>query len=495
MNGQIVTPPEMQESEKKAFAGGVSAETLMDQAGAGIAAILQGEHPAPGHCLIYLGKGNNGGDALVAADRLQRLGWKLWVRNSVEDAELGDLPAKKLQVLAGSIRRVDDREEIRQIGHPLIILDGLLGLGGRAGLSEKIKALTKELNWCRQNLGAKVYAIDLPSGLAEQGIDPDCVVADLTITIGFVKEACVRDDATAYVGRIGLVSLPELKVKDGDSKPLLTTPDNLRHFVAPRGFESHKGDYGRIGIVAGSPGYLGAAVLCSGAAARAGGGLITIFVPRDIYPILAGRMPAEIMVRPVKDRREMLEEKLDAVALGPGLGKAGHDEILEVIANFKGPMVVDADGLNALSERIDILSHCAGPRLLTPHPGEMSRLWPDRPKDRKESVKAFTEKYPVTLLLKGARTLIGAAGQGLSYNSSGTPGMATGGSGDVLSGVCAALLGRGLSPFDAARFGAWLCGKASELSLADQSEESMLPLDTIQNLGRAYQALRAGCLT
>ena len=155
-------------------------------------------------------------------------------------------------------------------------------------------------------------------------------------------------------------------------------------------------------------------------------------------------------------------------------------------------MVVDADALNIVSHQINTLAKVGGPRLLTPHPGEMSRLWPTGTSSRVETVRAFTDQFEVTLLLKGARTLVGQKGKPLSYNATGTPGMATGGSGDILTGVCGALLGRHLEPYDAARLGAWLCGRAAELSVDSESEESMLPSDTLRYLGTAFRELREG---
>jgi NAD(P)H-hydrate epimerase len=152
-------------------------------------------------------------------------------------------------------------------------------------------------------------------------------------------------------------------------------------------------------------------------------------------------------------------------------------------------MVVDADALNIVSHQVDTLAKLSGPRLLTPHPGEMKRLWPREASSRTEIVRAFTNQFEVTLLLKGARTLVGQKGKPLSYNSTGTPGMATGGSGDVLTGVCSALLGQHLEPYDAARVGAWLCGRAAELALETESEESLLPSDSLRYLGQAFKEL------
>jgi len=212
-------------------------------------------------------------------------------------------------------------------------------------------------------------------------------------------------------------------------------------------------------------------------------------VPEDTYEIVAAKMPPEVMVKPVPDPRVVLDHRLDAVGIGPGIGIQSPDAVLELISRFGGPMVVDADALNLLADKPVVLHQCAGGRLLTPHPGEMARLWPVKGKSRSQIVHEFTSEYPVALLLKGARTIVGARNMPLTYNSSGTPGQATGGSGDVLTGVCAALLGRGISTYDAGRLGAWLCGKASEFALDEESEESMLPSDTIKHLGAAFRAL------
>src|SRR5437867_2456436 len=155
-------------------------------------------------------------------------------------------------------------------------------------------------------------------------------------------------------------------------------------------------------------------------------------------------------------------------------------------------MVVDADALNIISANVSILKNCRGPRLLTPHPGEMKRLAGDHKISRSELAKQFTAEFPVTLLLKGSRTVVAENGKRISYNTTGNPGMATGGMGDVLTGVCAALLAQKLSPFDAARVGAWVCGRAAELArfnYGGESEQSLLPRDVLTNLGPAFREL------
>jgi hydroxyethylthiazole kinase-like uncharacterized protein yjeF len=480
----------MQKLEKSAFEQGVQAESLMDRAGVGIANAILRRQPRPGLCVAYLGKGNNAGDAIVAASLLAKTGWEIWTRCLVGNSDLQSLPKKKI---AGLNATSIEKPLVALPGYrPKIILDGLLGLGSRPELNAQLKASTREINALRRNTCATVYAIDLPTGLGEEAIDPDAVVADFTITIGFPKTALFRDDATNAVGRILVVDLEELTTR-APKEPthgILSEPAGLRHLSPRRSFDSHKGNYGRVGIAAGSRGFVGASILCAEAAARGGAGLITLYVPDDIYECVVPKIIPEIMVSPTSDFRSILENRLDALAIGPGMGSSRQQEILDLVRLFPGPAVVDADALNALSVATNQLGNSVGPRLLTPHPGEMSRLWQTSGKTRVQIVREFTSEYPVALLLKGARTLVGQKGMQIAYNSSGSPGMATGGSGDVLTGVCGALLARGLSPYDAGRFGAWLCGRAGELAAESFSEESMLPSDLFFHFGAALRDLR-----
>jgi NAD(P)H-hydrate epimerase len=486
----ILSSSETQNLERSAFEQGIHAESLMDSAAAGIADAILRRHPQPGLCVAYLGKGNNAGDAIVAASILAKAGWEIWTRSLVGDSDLQDLPKKKIAGLHAS--RIENPLVTLPDYRPRIILDGLLGLGSRPELSAKLKAFTREINALRQSSDTTVFAVDFPTGLGEEGIDPDAVVADCTVTIGFPKTALFRDDATNIVGRILVVDLEELTSR-GPKEPIngiLSEPGNLRHLSPRRSFDSHKGNYGRVGIAAGSRGFIGASILCAEAVARGGAGLINLYVPGEIYELVVPGIMPEIMVKPTSDFRSVLDERLDALAIGPGVGHSRQKEVLDLVRLFPGPAVVDADALNALSTAIDQLHHSAGQRLLTPHPGEMSRLWQTSGKSRVQIVKEFTSEFPVALLLKGARTLVGEKGKPVAYNSSGSPGMATGGSGDVLTGVCAALLGRGLSCYDAGRLGAWLCGRAGELAADALSEESMVPSDLFLHFGEALRDLR-----
>src|ERR1051325_2274279 len=199
----------------------------------------------------------------------------------------------------------------------------------------------------------------------------------------------------------------------------------------------------------------------------------------------------EAMIKPGDSYGDLLKEKAHVWAGGPRLGKSHAAEILELVEKVKEPMVLDADGLNIVSEKTSALRCCKGKRLLTPHPGEMKRLFPKEQESRAKTATKFCDRFPVTLLLKGSRTIVAERDRPLSYNSTGNPGMATGGMGDVLTGVCAGLLGQGLSPYDAARVGAWLCGRAAEIAIFNgyQSEESLLPRDVLDHLGDAFKEL------
>ena len=492
MDSPILTSAQMRAAEEAAFARGVEIETLMNQAGAGVAGAVRKFFPNPGKCIVFSGKGHNGGDALVAAECLKRWGWKIDIRLPFPEAECGELTRKKLGALRDAPPNSGAAAESTGC---TVILDGLLGLGTQSLLREPIRTATREINQLRAERNAFVFAVDLPTGLnGDSGeIDPDCVVADCTVTIGFAKHGLIVDPALDFTGRIEVVPLVDLVPGEGAPNEILATAPSLATLLPRRKFSAYKNQFGRIGVVAGSKGFVGAALLTAQGALRSGAGLVEIFVPEEIYSIVASAAPIEAMVKPVRSYRDLLdEEKIDVWAVGPGLGKAQASHLLRFIERAEKPMVVDADGLNILAEKIGVLEHCQGKRLLTPHPGEMERLIHPGKMTRAWIARNVCEQLPVTLLFKGSRTIVCEQNRPLSYNNTGNPGMATGGMGDVLTGVCAGLAGQGLPFYDAARVGAWLCGRAAEISIfnANASEESLLPRDVLDNLGRAFRDLR-----
>jgi ADP-dependent NAD(P)H-hydrate dehydratase / NAD(P)H-hydrate epimerase len=521
----VLTSAQMRAAEEAAFASGVRIEALMNKAGAGVAQAVTKFFPKPGRCIVFAGKGNNAGDALFAAQCLAKRGWKIKVRLAFRETDCSELMRKKLGDLRNTTTRVPDwtdrtdhdvgvtilelfacaadqlaftEEEIAAETYlgsaaPLIILDGLLGVGGKPPPREPIRAACRAINQLRTTKGAYVFAIDLPTGLdTDSGkTDRDCVVADFTVTIGYAKPGLLADGAPNCVGRLELVPLDELRPPGTKPKEIIASPPAFCGLLPRRKYNSYKNQFGRIGVVAGSKGFIGAALMTSQGALRAGAGLVEVFVPEQIYEIVAEAAFMEAMVKPVASYRDLVKEKPDVWAVGPGLGKSRAAEILELIEKARQPMVLDADGLNIVSEKTSVLRRCKGERLLTPHPGEMKRLFLGEKDSRARTATRFCSRFPVTLLLKGSRTIVAQRGRPLSYNTTGNPGMAAGGMGDVLTGVCAGLLGQGLSLYDAARIGAWVCGRAAEIAIFNngQSEQSVLPRDVLNHLGDAFKEL------
>lgn len=493
----IVTPAEMTALEQAALAAGVSAESLMDEAGRRMAALIQRLSPAGTRlAIVYAGRGNNAGDAFVVAGRLRAAGWAVGLR--LADAALEGLAGAKLAAL-GDLPRWSAAEARGALtGAPFVAVDGLLGLGARGPFREPIGELARELNALRARGGARVFALDLPSGL---GGDPAPVIADATLAVGFAKTLLVEDAAVNFVGHLEVIPLPGLHPPPAEGRATLSTARALAGLLPPRPFDAHKTRVGRVGVLAGGIGTTGAAVMCALGALKAGAGLVTLFAREAIRPTLAAAAPPEVMVKPLPAVLDLMDENFDVLAVGPGLPPdEDSDELRSLLERWPRAMVIDAGALSALTQNVSLLDACAGPRLLTPHPGEMARVWAAEASlrgtdletlPRAEVVERFTGRYPVALLLKGARALVGAAGRPLAYNSTGSPGMASGGMGDILTGVCAALLGQGLDAYDAGRLGAWLTGRAAELAMrGGESEQSLAATDLPRHFGAAFAELR-----
>lgn len=481
---------EMRQLEEHAFKEGATPEGLMEKAGAGIAAAIRRRCSGKGIAIACIGSGNNGGDALVAIRHLAEAGWETGVRCLHSKTELGALPRKKLRQLGDC--QLNAALPDFDVDRPLVLLDGLLGIGASGPLRAPLAELAEWMNSTRLAHPAYTIAMDIPSGVnGDSGeVYQGAVVADLTLTIGVPKPGLFASTAINHTGAIELVPLAELPVPKNET-PCLNDMHSVHGLLSRRGHDFHKGDAGKVGILAGSRGMLGAAVLCATGALRAGAGLVVLFADESLYPLLAAMLPAEAMLRPISSLAEIDPAEFDAIAVGPGLGSSGNEaeqDFLSLMRQIKRPLVIDADGLNRIAE--------AGPgkyvganAVLTPHPGEMAKLFPEWVgMDRLEAAKAFTAQYDgATLLLKGARSLVTRSGFPLYVNGTGNAGMASGGQGDVLTGVIVALLAQGLEAQDAARYGAWLCGRAAELAIShgNASTQSLLAGDVCDWLGRA----------
>ena len=481
----------MRELEDRAFKQGATAEELMEKAGRGIADAILRRYPQGMVAVACIGSGNNGGDALVALRYLAAKGWKVGVRCLHPMASLGVLPRKKWREL-GDCPNYNELM-LDSPRHPIVLLDGLLGIGASGPLRAPLVELADWMNEMRRSRGAVVVSMDIPSGVdADTGeIYNGAVVADLTLTVGVVKAGLLSPVAVNATGVIETIPLSELPAPEDDS-PCLMDGHSLRGLLTQRPHDFHKGDAGRVGILAGSHGMLGAAVLCARGAMRSGAGLVTVFAYEDIYPMLAAMLPPEVMLHPVKSLDEIRKIPMDAMAMGPGIGASNQQENRRwrtLLKRLNLPMVLDADALNRLAGE-SLVKYLRPNYVLTPHPGEMARLFPEgEHMDRMDKVNAFIERYPgTTLLLKGAHSIIAQSGKPLQVNGSGNSGMACGGQGDVLTGVIAGLLAQGISPFDAARLGAWLCGRAAELAISHgkQSVQSLSAGDIPDWLGMAW---------
>src|SRR4030095_8156130 len=272
----VLSSAQMQAAEQAAFARGVSVETLMDQAGAGVARAIRQFFPRPATCIVFAGKGHNGGDVLVAADQLQGIGWKIDIRWPFAEDACSELTQKKLKAVRDTAPKSSDTIDRAP---QTIVLDGLLGTGAKSYLREPVRTAAREINRLRRDENAYVFAVDLPTGLdADSGEnDPeDSVIADVTVTIGFAKHGLIVDSALNFVGRIEVVPLPGLWPDASAPNELVANPSSLSPILPRRRFDAYKNEFGRIGVVAGSKGFVGAALMTTEGALRAGAGLVEV---------------------------------------------------------------------------------------------------------------------------------------------------------------------------------------------------------------------------
>ncbi|HHW55888.1 MAG: NAD(P)H-hydrate dehydratase [bacterium] len=515
----VVTAAQMRERDRWAIEEvGLPGLVLMENAGRQVAALarrLLDEGGAGKKAWIFAGKGNNGGDGLVAARYLARAGVQVETFLLAREGELRGDAAANLQIC-------------RQLGLPLVelhssadlaalaprragvdlIIDALLGTGIRGPVQGFLAEVISFIN----EGGSPVLAIDLPSGLeADTGVCPGPVVkATDTVTLDLPKWGlCLYPGAD----RVGRLWVADIGMPPGAPLPepgvFLTTPRELTDLQTARPPESHKGSWGRVLVVAGSQGMAGAAVLAARGALRSGAGLVTVASPAGVQPTVAAHLaeamtyplpqtPAGGLGRAAEDELLPLLEWASVLALGPGLGREGETQelVCSLLPRLKMPVVIDADGLTALVGRTEFLRRVPGPVVITPHPGEMARLCGITPEEVQANRLALARQkaaeWQVTLVLKGARTIIAAPDGRAAINPTGNPGLATGGTGDVLTGIIAGLLGQGLPPFTAAVAGAFLHGAAGDLAAREMGEAGLLAGDVALYLPAAWQALKEG---
>jgi len=499
----VLSSQQMVAREEQTFQSGITAAALMDAAGEAMSERIVSIYPDRRSFLVLVGKGNNGGDGLVVARHLAKAGKDLQVVLTTPDDQLGKLPQMQLAKFRGEFPALEIkpwRDDLEFPDSDGVVIDALLGIQARGALRGVLAQVVAKLNAARTSHFFRTVALDLPTGLAayEDGKAPQdrdaAVVADVTIAVGFAKNVLVRETLSGWVGRLETVAWSNDKAQSASRQVLV--PDELAGLLPRRSAFSYKGDFGKLAIVAGSVGFTGAPVLCAQAAQAMGAGLISVVTRKDASSIVASTAPHEAMVSGWLDNGIVppVVEKASAIAIGPGLGVNPETIIMLRTALLTGcPVLIDADGLNVLAQNLDLLRDAKGPVLLTPHVGEMARLIGRKftPDERESVARDFVDKHNVTLVLKGTRTLITAPSQPFFINTSGNPGLSTGGSGDTLSGILGALLAQGLAPLDAARLGVWLHGRAADLALAARGcEEGLTPTMLSAYLGKALVSLR-----
>ncbi len=487
---------EMLAIEASAKADGWTEEGLLQRAGSALAVAIAGFFPVPGMAVGYLGKGHNAGDVIVALGVLRdQFGWKTGIRRAFPTEVFAPLTRGLLE--ASLLDELEaDSVPPPPVGGPLLLIDGLLGIGSQGSPREPIAMLIREMNDLRTKRAAMVAAADLPSGLnADTGeAGAPCVVADLTLMIAQAKCGLLKAEAADFTGALALVPVSPLEHAASTETDLIC-PQFLEIGKAPRPFDFHKGRAGRVSLLVGSEDYPGAAVLAATGALRGGAGLITLHAPRPWVERISSRCPPEVIVRAFDRLPEALEHPADAWVVGCGLGQptaSNSSILLDWMEHHEGPMVLDADALNLLA-RSGRRSMLRGNHLITPHPGEFRRLCPELADlHREEQARGFARSHSATLLLKGARTLVHRQGSPLWCNSTGHPGMASGGQGDLLAGVIGALLAGGHPCIDAASLGAWICGRASEIAIWHHGHcaESLSASDTAERIGHAFNDWR-----
>lgn len=464
--------------------GYATGEELMRRAGKAIAArvmeVCQARQFSK-EILLLAGKGNNGGDAFVAAFYLCQSGFdpKILLTTPQEDIRSEALiHFKKLEKLPIPIASALKIQEIKMVLNQFkgdVIIDGLLGTGFKPPLSDFYQEVIGIINQTH----AYIVSIDIPSGLSHVKSESPVIMADQTLSLGTVKDVLVSSGNIDYSGRVIPVDIgfPTQLVNEFYSNIHVFDQADCRLYLHRRLRSAHKGKFGHVLIVGGSFGMSGAAILSAYGALRSGCGRVSVYTENESRPIVHSAIPEAMTIdfdhlvekwrkRKSTELRKALEI-YSVLCIGPGLGKSPRAfHILKALGeNFKGPVIMDADALNLLSLNPEIIEIFSKQRVLTPHPGEAARLLgvttKDIESDRAQVILKLQKKYASTVVLKGANSLVSDSGVS-TLHLTGTPAMAQGGMGDVLSGIIAGFSGQGLSPYDASNLGVCLHGLCAE---------------------------------
>lgn len=480
---------------------GIPSIVLMENAAIAVVDAIRGHYPDADRAAIFCGTGQNGGDGLAVARLLENRGIVPVVvivgerarfagdaRTNLEICERLGLPIYDITT-PGEIE-----DAIAHVADADLLVDAIFGTGLNrppAGLhAETIRAIAE--------MRIPLLALDMPSGAnASSGVPFEpCVKAEVTVTFAAPKLCHIFNPTAAYCGKIVVadISIPQIAIDEEGVTLAITTPREIAPLFGLRRAETHKGTYGHVAIVAGSPGRSGAAVLAARGALRAGAGLVTVVTDHETAPLVHAHS-VESMTFSGADVAGFIASK-DAALVGPGLAddEASYARVRSIVAALEVPLVIDASGLNAFTGRANELNPGARARVITPHPGELARLSGSDPKtvnaDRTAAARVAARSTGCVVVLKGNQTLIAAPDGQVNVNPTGNPGMASGGMGDVLGGIVAALLARGIDPFDAACAAVYLHGLAGDMLKEEMGDTGLAALDLAEKLPHAIQRLR-----
>lgn len=451
---------------------------------------------------VFCGKGNNGGDGLVIARLLAQSNHAVTVyilefgHKGTEDFQVN---LARLHETAAAIRFISSEETLYDIPANDVVIDALLG----SGINRPTDGLTARLIQHINNSSNEVIAIDIPSGLFVDHSSRGNIVikADHTLSFQCFKPAFLMPENAANIGEVDLLDIGLLPgfLTLRDSPFHLVNKAMAKQLLLPRKPFSHKGDYGHAAIIAGSYGMMGAAILCARACLRSGVGKLTCHVPAFGYNIMQTSVPEAMCktgqsddINSVQDHPTQEMDKYDTIGIGPGLGPnvvSNVQLLYSVFEQNRRPMVIDADGLNAIAQEKALLNKMPLNSILTPHPKEFERLFGKTANDYDRIQLALQKaaEYDLYIILKGRYTFIASPDGKGYFNSSGNPGMATGGTGDVLTGIITGLLAQQYTPQHAAILGVYLHGVAGDLAAAYASQPSLIASDLVDFLGQAYQ--------
>jgi len=519
MTHRVLTAGQMQKVDADTIAGGVPGLELMERAGRGVADIIARRY-VTGRAAIFVGPGNNGGDGLVVARHLVQVGWSCSIHLVKPGSECSPDTAANYARLAGLPRLVESDATSDDFRDTTLMVDSIFGTGFAGVPRDRAGEMIALVNRVRATRGIPVVSIDIPSGVngTTGAVEGDAVRADLTVTIGAAKTGLLFHPGRSCVGELHVIDIgfPAEIIEKHSDRSFYLARQEAAAMLTPHAPDIHKYRAGTVLLVAGSERFRGAPLLAGEAALRAGCGMLYLAVPESIQEELPAGLREAIVIplpqttdgtvaRGALDVFAPHVEKATAIAIGPGLGRNDETDALvrELVVNSKRPVVADADALTAFAGRANELTRAKSPVVITPHDGELTRLTGERiptpPVERIAFSRATAQRLGVTLVHKGAPTLIAGRGGEVWINGSGTSALAKAGTGDVLTGFVVSLLAQAVaagreptrSVMDAACAACFLHGRAGEMVARERGERGVIASDLFDAVGRAMVELES----